>query len=135
MDVANLAAALQHSILRLINLVHELGNRPDLDGPTASPPGLRAELDFDRAVFADLAVVSFEPAVVVVVPPIYDAVADDRVLAVAELVRLVLALGSPFALELLAAILDVGLDERIFRVACYSEYAARPLPTVPGAGP
>ena len=79
--------------------------------------------------------VSFEPAVVVVVPLVHDAVADDRVLAVAELVRLVLALGSPFALELLAAMLDVGLDGGIFRVACHPEYAARPLLFVTGAGP
>lgn len=113
------AASLQHSILRLFDPEHDLGNRPDLD----------------RAVFEDLAVVSSEPAVVVIVPLIYDAVADDRVLAVAELVRLILALHSPFALELLAAMLDVGLDGGIFRVAFYPEHAARPLLFVTGAGP
>lgn len=132
---ANPAASLRISILRLFHLIHELGNRPDLDGPIASPPGLRAELNLDRAVFEDLAVVSFEPAVVVVVQLIHDAVADDQVLAVAELVRLVLARGSPFALELLAPILDVGLDRGIFRVALHPEYAARPLLFVPGADP
>ena len=78
---------------------------------------------------------SFEPAVVVVVPLVHDAVADDRVLAVAEIVRLILARGFPFAPEVLAAMLDVGLDGGIFRVACHPEYAARPLLFVAGAGP
>ena len=123
------------SILHLFDLVHDLGNRPDLDGPIASPPGLRAELHLDRAVFADFAVVSFEPAVVVGVPHVHDAVADNRVLAVTELVRLILARGFPFALELLAAIFDVGLDGGIFRVACHPEYAARPILSVAGADP
>ena len=132
---ANPATALQHSTLHLFDLVHDLGNRPDLDGPIASPPGLGAELHLDRAVFADLAVVSFEPAVVIVVPLVHDAVADKRVLAVTEFVRLILAFGFPFALELLAAILDVRLDGGIFRIACRSEYAARPILSVAGADP
>ena len=126
---------MKHSILPLFDLIHDLGNRPDLDGPIASPPGLRAELNLDRAVFADLAVVSFKPAVVVVVPLVHDAVADDRVLAVTELERLVLARGLPFALEVLSAMLDVGLDGGILWVACHPEYAARPLLLVAGAGP
>ena len=79
--------------------------------------------------------VSFEPAVVVVVPLVHDAVANNRVLAVTELVRLILTRSFPFALELLTAILDVRLDGGIFRIACRSEYAARPILSVAGADP
>ena len=86
MDSQTLLPLRDTSILGLFDLVHDLGNRPDLDGPIAFPPRLRAELHLDRAVFAYLAVLQFEPAVVVVVPLVHDAVADDHILAVAELV-------------------------------------------------
>ena len=114
---ADPAIALQHSIFHLFDLVHDLVDRPDLDGPIASSSGLCAELDLDRAVFADLAVVSFEPAVVVIIPLIHDAVADDQVSAVTEIVRLILARGFSIAPELLTARLDVGLDGGEFGVA------------------
>ena len=78
--------------------------------------------------------VSFEPAVVAVVPLVHDTVADDRVSAVTELVRLILARGFPFAPEVLAVMLDIGIDGGIFRVACHPEYAARALLFVAGAG-
>ena len=77
----------------------------------------------------------FKPTIVVVVPIVDDAVADDRVLTVAELVGLVLARGFPIAPEVLAVVLDVGLDGGIFRVTCHPEYTARPLLFVAGAGP
>ena len=79
--------------------------------------------------------VAFEPAVVVVVQLVHDAVADNRVLAVTELVRLILAQGFPSALEVFATMLDVGLKGGIFRVPCHPEYATRPLLFVAGAGP
>ena len=129
------AASLQYSVLRFFDFVHSLGNRPDLEGPIASSPGLSAELDPDRAVVADPAVVSFEPAIVVIVPLVHDAVADDGILTVAELVRLVLAHWFPVALEGLTVRLDVRLKGGIFQVAFHPEYATRPLLFVAGASP
>ena len=87
-------------------------------------PCFRTELDLDRAVLPDRTMMQLEPAVVVVVPLIRDAVANNRVLSVAQAIGLILAMCFPFRLVLLTAVFDVRSYGRILWITCDTKLTA-----------
>ena len=76
-----------------------------------------------------------EPAILIVAPLIFDAVANNRVLGVAKAVGLILAICFPFHRALLVVVLDLRSDSGVLWISCDTKLTAGPFLLASGTNP